>query len=329
MSGYDPLAVAFYDIAHEGAQLRLIASAIEASVSPEPDAWGVVAKGLADLEGVRPRSLVIVTDGSVAKECAELALSFFQPLACPVVVCEQMPGFVGALDVVVVLSETGHNVLVQKAVSQVASRGIPVVLCAPKESPLQAEAPDDVIVLDALPTHEGSSVMRFVGLVMAVVDLADTPALLVAQKLKDYADAVDEELVQCSPERDEFVNPARELADIPGQIVHVGFVEHGERSAALARLVSRLWSGQGKVCAALNGYELAQARGRNRGAEADIFHDPLLDGPRQLLPLKAIVWCGPNDPECADYSVPLPDPAPVGVVRLAVRAFAATAFFAA
>ena len=39
-NGYDPLAVAFYDIAHEGAQVRAIAGAIEASVKPQHDEFG-------------------------------------------------------------------------------------------------------------------------------------------------------------------------------------------------------------------------------------------------------------------------------------------------
>jgi len=91
-NGYDPLAVAFYDIAHEGAQVRAIAGAIEASVKPQHDEFGAEIPGLASLAGVRARSIVVLCADNLSYRCAQLAASLIQPLPVALVITETIPG---------------------------------------------------------------------------------------------------------------------------------------------------------------------------------------------------------------------------------------------
>lgn len=328
-NGYDPLAVAFYDIAHEGAQVRAIAGAIEASVKPQHDEFGAEIPGLASLAGVRARSIVVLCADNLSYRCAQLAASLIQPLPVALVITETIPGYLGALDVLIVVSEKGEDAAISRAISQSVSRGITTVLVCPGDCPMVSDAPRGTIIVPHLPNALGPSPTRSVVSVLAVLELADLDPLLVVQKLTDWAEEIDKELASCSPERDETVNPARELAVITGSLVHCSDSVPG---VALASLASTLWAMRGRVSASLSLAELAGASRYYQGPHRDIFYDPLLDGDGSVgLPLKPIVWCA------VDADVPgLPgaiavtsvsNSMPVSVLRLLARVFAATVFF--
>ncbi|AKK05111.1 hypothetical protein CMUST_03835 [Corynebacterium mustelae] len=328
MNGYDPLAVAFYDIAHEGAQIRAIAGAIESSIDPVPDAFGVIRPGLASLAGVRARSIVLLCADDLSAKCAQLAVAMAQPLAVPLVVTDSLPGYIGALDVLIVLSEKGEDQAIARAMSHAVTRGVPTVLVAPGESPLATNAPNRAIIIPHLPNSVGPSPMRGLCSILAVLELADLDVLLVVQKLHDWAAGVDEELESCSPERDHMVNPARQLAQLNGTLVHSALHPVGR---GVADLAATLWAMNGRGGSVLSMPELMYAQRNFPQAQPDIFYDPLLDPSPGLLPLKAVVWCAPdNQPPGppGSFSVTISSPlAPSSVLRLVTRAFAATAFF--
>ena len=145
-NGYDPLAVAFYDIAHEGAQVRAIAGAIEASVKPQHDEFGAEIPGLASLAGVRARSIVVLCADNLSYRCAQLAASLIQPLPVALVITETIPGYLGALDVLIVVSEKGEDAAISRAISQSVSRGITTVLVCPGDCPMVSDAPRGTII---------------------------------------------------------------------------------------------------------------------------------------------------------------------------------------
>ena len=91
---YDAETVRFFDVAHEGAQIRLLAGEVEL--------WSEALRGL------NPRSLVIIPTDAIAREAAHLGVGLAEPLRIPLVVTESLPRYVGALDVVVVVGETGE-----------------------------------------------------------------------------------------------------------------------------------------------------------------------------------------------------------------------------
>ncbi|MDO4630717.1 MAG: hypothetical protein Q4A82_00265 [Corynebacterium sp.] len=331
-NGYDPLAVAFYDIAHEGAQVRAIAGAIETSITPQQDEFGAELPGLASLAGVRARSIVVLCADNLSYRCAQLAASLVQPLPVALVITETAPGYLGALDVLIVLSEKGEDPTISRAISHAVSRGITTILVCPGECPMVNDAPRDTIIVPHLPNALGPSPTRSVVAVLAVLELADLDPLLVVQKLNDWATEIDEELEACSPERDETTNPARELAAIHGAIVHCSESIPG---MALATVVATLWAMRGQVSASLSLPELAAASRHYPGAQQDIFYDPLLDDGPTLLPLKPVVWCAPDHDApglpgaiaVTSNSTSNSQSSPVDALRLMSRAFAATVFF--
>ena len=71
---YDAETVRFFDVAHEGAQIRLLAGEVEL--------WSEALRGL------NPRSLVIIPTDAIAREAAHLGVGLAEPLRIPLVVTE-------------------------------------------------------------------------------------------------------------------------------------------------------------------------------------------------------------------------------------------------
>ncbi|WP_155994113.1 hypothetical protein [Corynebacterium vitaeruminis] len=314
----EEMAYAFYDVAFEGAQVRAVS--------------GAVSAGLLDgLRGQRPRSVVVLVSDGIAESAARLAIELRTPLEYPVVVARRLPRYVGPLDVVVILTEREDDPQLASDLQTCLGRGCTTVFAGLNEGPLAEDAAEQALVVPHLPTAEGPSPLRAVAAVVAVLDSLQGDPLLVAQTLSDWADEVDRELESASPERDEVVNPARELANISGRLVHIG---RGPVGDAIARLVADLWASKGQVSAALNADDWALAARNYRQMSADIFHDPLIDGGEELLPLKLIVWDPGMDPEAEPsldafvQSVPWTDFSHGAALpfRLVARAWAATAF---
>jgi hypothetical protein len=332
MSDYDPMAVAFYDIAHEGAQVRAIASALSLSLerlSSEPEVGA--APGLASLAGVRARSIIILCADDLSARCAQLAAALMEPTPVPIVIAHSLPGYIGALDVLVVLSEKSEELQVSKAISQAVSRGVPTVVVAPADAAIVAEAPRNAIIVPPVPNTLGPSPTRLVVAVVALLEIADFDPLLVIQRLNDWAERIDEELAACSPERDELVNPARQLAQLSGVVIHTAAEPIG---VALSNVIAALWTMRGKASGHLSLAELAAGLQYYPLAQTDLFFDPLIDeaptASGQPQSLKPIVWCAaeehsPGLPGAVAATTENPT-APSSVLQLLARGFAATIF---
>lgn len=275
-STYDRETVKFYDVAHEGAQIRAVAGAI-----PQ----------LEGLYGLRPRSVVIIARDQVADASARFVTRMRSPLRVPVVITDALPPYVGALDVVMVLGDRADDPEASLALITACGRGATTILVGPPRGPVLDDVPSDAVVIPALPTVYGASPARSITAVGTVLDLLEENPDLVAQRLQDTATVVDEELEQLSPERDSVVNPGRQLREFAdlSRVVHTG---RGRLGFAVAELVSVLWSLDGLTsgAAVLDELELPTPPPGD-----DLFHDPFLDGPADLLPLKAVVWAEEPD----------------------------------
>lgn len=318
---YDRETVRFFDIAHEGAQVRAIIDAL----AP-----------LAQLHGLNPRSLVVLATDQIARAAARAVTQVREPLPLPVVVTDTLPGYVGALDVVVVVGDAADREDDLRALTTAAQRGAETVLAGPARGPIVDEAPRSTVVVPALPTAMGPSPARTIAVVAAVLDVLTARELdveAVAQRYRVLADELDAELTAVSPERDEDVNAARQLRAFirDARVVHTGVTRHG---AALAELVATLWSCRGLASGVVSAEELPQALELARGPRAatdDIFHDPFLDGPVELVPLKVVCWAqpdadasaGPNTRAETVASQELGEAA--AALRLLARAYAVTA----
>lgn len=272
---YDRETVRFFDVAHEGAQLRIAAAA---------------AATLEHLHGDSPRSVVVIPTDQFARAAVHAIVDLRAPLSLPIVVTDQLPGYVGPLDVVVVVGDAGDNEVASRALVAASRRGAETVLAGPARGPLIDDAPDAAAVIPTLPTAAGPSPLRAFGVVAAVLDLLTLPAEPVRERLDILANEVDAELQALTPERDESVNAARQLRGFAAQahIIHTGVEPIG---AATARAAAHMWSARGLPSGAVDRRELAsaleQAPGQN---EADIFHDPFLDGGDVRIPVRTLVW---------------------------------------
>ncbi|WP_018296134.1 hypothetical protein [Corynebacterium lubricantis] len=308
---YDRETVRFFDVAHEGAQLRAIAGAMDR---------------FASLRGETPRSVVILVTDQIARAGARYVVNQRTPLRYPIVITDALPTFVGALDIVLVVGDVAENDEISQALIAATNRGAAVVLAGPARGPIIDDAPSSVIVIPPLPTSAGGSPMRTIGAVSVLLDsLEDDPHIL-AQRLDDFANELDEEIQQLSPERDETVNPARQLRYyVSGaRVIHTAFRQPG---LAVAELVATLWSARGIPSSFVAPEELPRAL-EEQQQNHDIFYDPFIDSDEQLVPLKAVVWAHdeaplPNSRAESCPNTDLGDTA--AALRLVVRGFATTA----
>lgn len=262
--GYDPIAVAFYDVAHEGAQLRAVAGAIQ-------------DHAFAPLLGLRPRSIIVLHRESVAHAAMNVVLSMRSPLAVPVVAAKRLPTFAGPLDVVIVLSDRDSDPLLEQDLYTARDRGCAIVFAGMSRSELSRQCPAEAIRIPSLPNAEGNSALRAVGVMLAVLDAVTAKnydAGLSADVFMTYSQEVDEEITACSPDRDLVLNQARQLAELPGPILHLGDTD---LAAAIAGLAAVYWTTCGNLSttATMDEYGVLAQRVKS----SDMFHDPFLDGP--------------------------------------------------
>lgn len=274
-SGYDRETVRFFDVAHEGAQIRSVAGVIEQ---------------LLRLRGTRPRSVVVLATDHLPRACARFVVAEYAPLRVPVIVTDQLPTYFGALDVLVALTDRGDDPVVARALINADNRGADTVLAGPARGPLLEDTPSGTISIPALPTVAGFSPARAIATITAVLDVLENGDVPVEDRLYNLADNVDVEIESLSPERDETVNPGRQVrAHVEGaRTLHAGEPGLG---ANVAELASTLFSADGLASGFADFADFPAALGDNLTESSnDIFHDPFLDGPQSLLPLKVIVW---------------------------------------
>ncbi|AZA09829.1 hypothetical protein [Corynebacterium pseudopelargi] len=280
---------AYFDIAHEGAQLRAVADALP---------WESI---LSDA----PRSIVVLAGDELSYRAAQAVLGVCQPLATPVVITQSLPSYVGALDVVLLLSESGAHDGLAQAASVCHARGT-TTIAAIGHGRLREDLPSSTHIIDPLPMHEGPSPARSGAALLA---------LLVAQptrRLHAIAERVDEELLRCAPER-ETLNPARDIAQKAAFGLHVA---NDAESLDLCALVACMFNQHAKLSGSIDG----RALGAFYAAQPprDPFHDPIIDGP--LPPEPAIIrWA------VAELAEAEGDRA-TALFTLMARAFAATMY---
>lgn len=298
----------FFDVAHEGAQVRAVA--------------GMVESGQLDrLQGLNPRSVIVVATDQVARAAAQAVVTLRCPLRHAIVVTEALPSFFGALDVLVLVGEKNSETAYQ-ALRTAASRGAPTVLVG-TEGPITDDAPRDTVAIPILPTMQGFSPARTISALSTVLDLLEETPDLIVPRLHSTAERIDVELEALSPERDLTVNPGRALRQhVEGaRIVHTG-------NRAIADVVATVWTLKGLASATADVDELPEVFAAQPVAD-DLFRDPFLDGPAGVIPLKAVVWAADLEgvPAASVQKCTEETPGPVAeALTLITRGFAATTY---
>ncbi len=211
----------------------------------------------------------------------------------PVVLAEVVPGWVGALDVVLTHTDDAHDHELASSLERAARYGATVVLSGPAEGPVASAIAGRGVLLSprvAVPAELGLPSAFTAGL-LTVEALG-----LFRADIEALADRLDHEAERCHPGQESFVNPAKSLAlrladrlpllwGLDEVAVAVG--QHGAYALAT----------HAAVVADVAEYRRALARPALRRAavessgERDIFADPedlAAEGPRPRVLLLSV-----------------------------------------
>lgn len=274
--------------ASAGAQVRAMASA--------------VADGeLRSLDGLRPRSVVLVTGRGGASRAAAIVVGALAGLVdVPVVRADRTPIWTGSLDLVVVAGDDAGDPVLAQSIADAVRRGAETVVTAPEEGPVAAAGagyalrlPPRVNVLDnnRMPHH-----LAAILAVLAAVRAQDSrhgQASGTERGLGQLADVLDGEVLRDAPDRGVFRNAAKTLAARITAAGSAGTVLAGDSPGTVAlaqHAAAVLLSCAGVTASAV---ELVDALSAPLlpAAEAteSIFYDPQFDEPTATLPLRFFV----------------------------------------
>jgi hypothetical protein len=296
----DPRALAALDT---GGVLR---SAATAGAQVRSAAHGAMEAGVAGLAGHRPRALVLVRRPGVSGAAVALLAALLGP-ACPVPVVtgDDVPYWVGPLDVVWAHTADATDEELADGIARAVRRGAEVVLSAPEDGPLAAAGAGRVhLVQPRIPVPPGLDLPRALAVGLAVVAALQLLPGFTAADLDALADQLDAEAERNQPGNEPFVNPAKSLAlRLDG---HTPLLWGLDAPAAAV-------AGHGRSALALHAGVVAHADGIARAAQAaglrrvldlaargrDIFHDPFADdlaAPDALPPRLVLLATGDDDP---------------------------------
>lgn len=262
----DPAALAVAD-----GRLRMLAEA-GARVRHEVNA---AQEAMAALAGV-PRPRAVVAAGADAR----LLRAVLEPW-CPVPFVAwpgpSLPGWAGALDLVVVIAPGGHSTPAASAAAEAVRRGCGLLVSAPASSPLAEASASRSTVL--LPTQTDDLLAVAVVALQALHSLGLGPMV----DAEEVAGILVETALACGPRSDLAANPAKNLAVVLAEATPL--VWGGSVLAARAgrRFAEALRQASGRPALAADAEHLMPLI---RSAPArDVFADPFDSGPTERPPV--------------------------------------------
>lgn len=235
---------------------------------------------LAGLGDGRPRALILLTRPGLGVHSATvLAALLGRGCPVPIVLADHVPGWIGALDVVVGHTDDPGDVLLADGLATAARRGARILLTAPAEGPVAAAVAGSALVLPPrVPIPPGLGFPRALtgGLIVA------TALGLLDLDVEELADEADREAERCHPMHESFVNPAKSLTLRVADRVPLlwGLDQVGTAVAQYGADAMGRFAG---LVADATGYPQAATRTAlhsaaiRAGAGDDIFADPDLD----------------------------------------------------
>ncbi|AOW92218.1 tobH protein [Rhodococcus sp. WMMA185] len=271
-----------------GAQIRATRSAVEEGV-------------LDRLKGLRPRSVVVVTgSGRASRGAALLTAVLAERIGFPLLRAPGTPMWVGPLDVVVVAGDDAGDPRLVRAVDAAVRRGAEVVVAAPDEGPLRSAAAGRVAMLaPRIPALRRHGLLRYFAVLLAVLRVvgAERPENEVPD-LERLAAAADDEALRDRPDNETFHNPAKSLASrmLGRRIVLAGDSASGVEIAGHGA-EALLHAGRVATVSELSDVLTAAGTFRSQSIESHdpIFHDPELDGPPPVPPVRTFVVSAEED----------------------------------
>ncbi|WP_127783826.1 tobH protein [Rhodococcus sp. X156] len=267
--------------------------AASAGASVRAVAAAVAEGALARLQGASVRSVVLLAPRGPARHAAEwLQALCGDSSTVPVVVAAQAPRWVGALDVVVVLSDDPGDQQLAESVGRVVGRGAELVLAAPEEGLLAPAAAGRALLLPPrLPLPQGMGLFRFAAVGLAVLSAL---RVLAGPDLEALADELDAEAGRNQPGTEVFANPAKLLALRCAGHRLVVAAEHPAAVVLAGHVATSLLRNAAVVVGAAELAQVLLSRRHGPAAVATpvvdpIFHDPDIDGPLPEPPLRVLL----------------------------------------
>lgn len=274
----DALAAADPDLRHlaeAGARVRR-----EAVSAADP-----LQAAVARLVETRPRAVVAAGPDS------RLLRAVLEP-TCPVPFVAWpgagLPGWAGALDLVVVLAPVGDDPGTAAGVAEAVRRGCQLVVATPADSLVGRHVPGRYSTL--LPTVTGDQLAT----ATIVLDLLDRLALGPDTDPEVVAAALDDVAVSCGPSRDLATNPAKILASGIAETSPVLWGGTVLAARAARRVAESVRRATGRAALAADAEHLLPVLAA--ATQADVFADPFADEAADLRPSLVILDDGSPDP---------------------------------
>lgn len=260
-----------------GSHIRAAASALNEGVFAE----------ISEISDASLRSIICVSVGEQAFAAAQILNAALGPkLPCPVIITEELPGWFGPLDLIVILSDTADALKASTAINLAARRSGIVVLDAPYESPLVnlAKTHSGIIIAPAMYQSIGISadllcLWRHIGVLLAVFMQINDQLKNTIGSLDELADRLDNSALQIGPRADEATNPALALALQMHDHDNV-WIYDSDTTRAIAQYAQYIFCS----IAAVNTGALSLPHWCQRvlfqslpGVQRDVFYDPEFD----------------------------------------------------
>lgn len=250
------------------------------------------------LNGLRPRSVLLVTGAGRADRAASLLIaSLGGKVGLPLVHVATTPPWAGPLDVVIVCGDDAGDPRLADAVDRAVRRGAEVVVTAPDEGPIQAAGAGRAVLMPPrVPVLGHNTLLHHVSVGLAVlraVDRAHTETPVIPD-LDNLAEVLDAEAATGHPRNEVFHNPAKSLAArMQGRSVILA----GDSPATteLAHHAGEvLLRVAGRTVATLGLSDVVAANpelvvGAPAPGYDPLFHDEELDGPAPQDPVRVFV----------------------------------------
>ncbi len=199
-----------------------------------------------------------------------------------------LPGWAGALDLVVMLAPEGSDSGSASVVAEAVRRGAQVVVACPPASLVADHAAGRYSTI--LPTTSGDQLATAV----VMLDYLEQVGLGPRTAAESVARALDEVAVACSPYADLAVNPAKMLAISLADTAPVVWGGSVLAARAARRVAESIRRASGRSALAGDAEHLLPVI---EGARArDVFEDPFADGGGDQRPLLVILEDGADEP---------------------------------
>ncbi|KGN32365.1 phosphosugar isomerase [Knoellia sinensis KCTC 19936] len=247
--------------------------------------------------GDRPRSVLVASLGGTAVVCDVLDVLAEPGSPVPLTTRREapLPGWIGPLDLVIAVSQSGRAAGPLALAAEAARRGASLLTVGAPDSPLADVSARGRGVHVDIAVDVPTSRAALWSMLTPVLLAADGLGLIDCSEavLERVADRLDERAEECRPSSESFVNPAKILAVGLAETVPVVLgdgaltgVAAGRAAAMLARTArmpathGALPDAAAQVVACFDGPFSGSGSGGQGGVgERDIFADPFLDGP--------------------------------------------------